>query len=205
MTHRRIATWGTRMKNLKLAQLLALLTALLFTACASEPSIRDASESVSIDTAVSGTITAIDPVDRMISLLGEEGNVVVVQAGEQVHNFAQLEVGDTVTLMYHRSVAFDLQPAGSGEAGAYIAQDAARAEEGQKPAGIIGETVTVLAPIVAIDRSANTVSVRGPRGNVQMIDVLKPEYQKQLGKLKIGDLLRITYTEAMAVSVSHSP
>ena len=128
-----------------------------------------------------------------------------MHADDEVRNFAQLEVGDTVTLMYRRSVAFDLQPAGSAEAGAYIEQDGARAVEGAKPAGIVGERVTVLAPIVAIDRAANTVSVRGPRGNVQMIDVVKPEYQKQLGKLKIGDLLRITYTEALAVSVSKAP
>lgn len=181
-----------------------LLASLLMASCSSGPSIRDASESVSMDAEISGIITAIDTADRMITLRGEEGNEVVVHAGEQVRNFPQLALGDIVTLMYRRSVAYDLQPAGSGEAGVYVQEGGARTVEGQKPGGIVGETVTVLAPIVAINRGDNTVSVRGPRGNVQVIHVVRPEYQKQLGKLNIGDMLRITYTEAMAISVSAS-
>lgn len=155
-----------------------------------------------MDQSVSGTITAIDASTRRLTVRGEEGNEVIVNAGDGVRNFSQLALGDVITLMYRRAVAFDLQPAGSGEAGAYIDEGAVAAQPGQKPGGAVGETVTVLAPIVAIDRSGNTVSVRGPRGNIQEIDVLNPEYQRQLGKLKIGDLLRVTYTEAMAISVT---
>ena len=191
------------MKTHNLPVAIALgLTMIVSAGCASAPSIRDANESVSMDAAASGKITAIDATTRKITVRGEEGNEVIVNAGEGVRNFSQLAVGDVITLMYRRAVAFDLQPAGSGEPGAYLDEGAVAAKPGQKPGGAVGETVTVLAPIVAIDRTNHIVSVRGPAGNIQMIDVLNPVYQKQLGKLKIGDLLRVSYTEAMAISVT---
>ena len=93
------------------------------------------------------------------------------------------------------------QPAGSAEPGAYIKQDNTVGKTGEKPRVGASEVVTVLAPIRAIDVANNTVTVEGPRGNVVTLDVVKPEHRARLPQLKVGDMLRIAFTEAAAVRV----
>lgn len=189
--------------SLRTPSLLAL--ALLVAGCASEPSIRNASESAGYDVQLSGEITSLDPATRSVGLRGAGGNEVTVHAGDDVRNFSQLRVGDEVVLDYHRSVVIDLQPAGSGEGGAYRTQEVGRAAEGQTPGATASETVTVLAPIVAVDEQAYTVTVRGPDGEAAVLDVRKPEYRAQLHKLQIGDLVRVRFTEAAAISIRSKP
>jgi len=126
---------------------------------------------------------------------------VEVHADETVRNFDQIHKGDVVALDYLRAVTVDIQPAGSAKPGAYIKQDEKVGKLGEKPKVGAAEVVTVLAPIRAIDTKNNTVTVEGPRGNVVTLDVRKPEYQARLKNLKVGDMLRIAFTEAAALEV----
>lgn len=180
---------------------LALVAVLAMSACASEPSIRDASKSASEDLHASGTIVAIDRDTRDVTLRGELGNELVVHADEGVRNFDQLQVGDVVDFDYRRSIVVDLAPGGSGEAGASVSRASGRTGEGEAPAASESATLTVLAPIVAIDEAAHTVTVEGPDGGQLTFDVARPEYQAQLHKLELGELVRIRYTEAAAISI----
>ena len=99
------------------------------------------------------------------------------------------------------AVTVDIQPAGGAEPGAYIKRDEDVARTGERPRAGAAEVVTVLAPIRAIDTKNNTITVEGPRGNVVTLDVRKPEHQARLGQLKVGDMLRVAFTEAAAVQV----
>ena len=118
-----------------------------------------------------------------------------------VRNFNQIHVGDTISVDYLNAVAIDVQPAGSAEPGAYIKDDKDVAKLGEKPRAGKSETVTVLAPITAIDTVKNTVTLQGPRGNQVTLDVVKPEHRARLAQLKVGDMLRVAFTEAVAVQV----
>jgi len=46
---------------------------------------------------VTAEVTAIDKKTRMITLKGEEGNEVTLEASDQVANFDQIKAGDTVS------------------------------------------------------------------------------------------------------------
>ena len=65
----------------------------------------------------------------------------------------------------------------------------------------ISRGVKTAADVVAVDTAANTVTVRGPGGNVVTLDVFREELRARLGTLKAGDLLRTTFTEAVAVNI----
>jgi hypothetical protein len=146
-------------------------------------------------------VTAINTPSRLVTVRGPDGNEVEVHADETVRNFEQVRVGDRVVLDYVRAVTVDIQPAGSAEPGAYIKQDQKAAKTGEKPAVGASEVVTVLAPIRAIDTANNTITVEGPRGNVVTLDVTRPEHRARLAQLKVGDMLRIAFTEAAALRV----
>jgi hypothetical protein len=74
----------------------------------------------------------------------------------------------------------------------------ARAKPGEKPAGVVGKEVTANATITAIDKAAKTATLKGEDGKSVTVT---PRDPKNLEKVKVGDRLVITYTEAVAVSV----
>jgi excinuclease UvrABC ATPase subunit len=192
-----------RMTTLKpFATAILSSTLLLGAACASQPTQASGKEYSSSTETRHGTITAIDSAQRLVTIQADDGKTTTVRAGEEIRNFPQLQVGDIVTLMHHKSVVVALAPAGSGEPGAYKKTETELAQEGAKPGKADKEIVTVLAPIVAVDVAANTVSVRMPDDQIRVLEVKRPEYQQKLKDLKVGDMLRATFTEMKAVSIT---
>ncbi|UNK56298.1 hypothetical protein MNQ95_08925 [Pseudoxanthomonas daejeonensis] len=176
-------------------------------ACSSSPSSKStapvtlASEQVTLE----GSITRVDRTQRMVTIRGADGGEVDFFAGEQVRNFERLQVGDRVALDYTTAVALEIQPAGSAEVGATVEQGRSVPAAGARPGGAVSETVTVVAEVVAVDAAANTVTVRGPRGNVVTLDVVREDLRAGLRRLKAGDLLRVTFSEAVAVDIRPRP
>ncbi len=197
-------TQDTGMNALRFLPAAPLLLAfVLGTAYASDQATADAQQVMSKTVTENGTITAINADQRLVTVRSQHGNDVTVRAGDEVQNFRQLRVGNTVTLIHHRGVVVDLQPAGDTNApGAYIKEDESRAPDGTGPGGAHVETVTVLAPIVAIDIVANTLSVKDPHGRVKVLNVAKPENQQKLAELKVGDVLRVRFIEGTAISIN---
>ena len=50
----------------------------------------------------------------------------------------------------------------------------------------------------AIDKKAQTVTIRGPEGNAETIEVKNP---KDLEGVKVGDLVDVTYARALGVAL----
>lgn len=70
----------------------------------------------------------------------------------------------------------------------------------QQPAGAaVGAKIEALVTVVAIDKKARTVVIRGPRGNTQEVAV--PKEAQNFDRIKQGDVFKLTYAEAVAVAV----
>ena len=71
---------------------------------------------------------------------------------------------------------------------------------GAQPKGAVAaESVEALVTVVAVDKKARTVVIRGPRGGTQEIQV--PKESQNFDRIKQGDVFRLRYTEALAVSI----
>lgn len=70
----------------------ALSCTMLQSAAAESPTGVALSEAV----VVTADVVGIDRADRMVTLVGPRGNVVEIEAGEEVRNFDQIKVGDKV-------------------------------------------------------------------------------------------------------------
>src|SRR3974390_2472653 len=75
------------------------------TVVASEPGKATAVRAVKI----TAQVVAIDKASRTVSLKGPKGNVVDVVAGDDVKNFAQINVGDFVVVNFMQSLSLALQ------------------------------------------------------------------------------------------------
>jgi Cu/Ag efflux protein CusF len=143
------------------------------------------------------TITAIDQKARTITIKDEFGVSDVLQVPEEVKRFSALKVGDKISVRYHSSVVVRLrQP---GDPTPDVEQAALTPSKGEKPGltGAVQQTLTVT--IVAIDMKAPSITVKAENG---LTYLRKVHDTKALAKLKVGDQLDITWTDAIAVSVT---
>lgn len=144
------------------------------------------------------TVTAVDLPQRRVTLKGEQGTDIVVEASDQVRNLDQIKVGDQVIISYTEALAWQVKPADQGAPGVSTETGMTRAKPGDKPGGKVDRSVTVTATISAIDLDKGTVTLTGPGGGLHTFKARDPA---NLRKVKVGDLVDIVYSEAVAISV----
>jgi hypothetical protein len=133
-----------------------------------------------------------------VTLERTDGSEVTFYADDTVRNLPQVKVGDEVRASYYESLAYEVKRPGTAAPGATVAEEAGRAKLGEKPAGAGARLTTIVATIAGIDKAAGTITLQGPAGRATTIKARDP---RNLDRVAVGDLVEITYTEAVAVSV----
>jgi hypothetical protein len=147
---------------------------------------------------ITATVEAIDLANRMVTLKKSQGDSMTIRVDDRVKNLPQVQVGDQVVANYYESIAFRVMKPGETA----VASDntvVEKAKPGKKPSGIEARQITVTASIEAIDKDNSTVTFKGPKGNLVTVVA---EDANNLEKVKVGDNVEITYTEALAVDVA---
>jgi hypothetical protein len=150
------------------------------------------------------TVTALDMANHLVTIQGPEGNFAVIQVTDQVKNLPQVKIGDKVNIKYYRSAAASIVKLGDdAELGTVaVAATKATAAAGEKPAGAIGVKTTRRAEVVFVDPYQKFISFRSPDRGLRKISLKDtPDLQHYLDELKKGDIVEVTYTEAMAISL----
>ncbi|AHX16379.1 hypothetical protein CH75_16150 [Dyella jiangningensis] len=154
------------------------------------------------ESTLNATVVSVDQETREVVLRGPKGNEETIKAGPEIKNLDQLHAGDTVTAKYERAVALELLPADSAEAGMEYQNGMKTAEKGATPGGTADQSVSVTSKLTAVDMKNHTVTLTGADGKSRVIEVKDPKRQAQMSKLKVGQMVRITYVEALAISVT---
>jgi Cu/Ag efflux protein CusF len=143
-----------------------------------------------------GVVEAIDAATRAVTLKKADGTFVTTVAGPDVKRFAELKVGDKVTARYYENVVIRVKVPGESET---ISATRGTTGSGQVlPGGTKAKQVTITATITAIDPAAPSITFTGPNGWKYTSKVQDTE---ALAKVKVGDKVDITWTEAMLVSL----
>jgi Cu/Ag efflux protein CusF len=150
---------------------------------------------------VTAVVEKVDVAKRKVTLRTTEGTTTL-NVGDEVKNLPQVKRGDEVIVNYYESTAIQVKKPGQAEMGMVAGQDVETAKLGEKPAAAVANAVQITAKIVAIDREAGKVTLEGESGERVTIDVHNPEH---FAAIAVGDLVEITYTEAMAISVEAAP
>lgn len=172
---------------------IAVLLSFLFCITLSAQGIK-IGESVTITAEVYG----VEKIDRTLWLIGPEKNILEIDVSEDAKNFNQIEIGDIVIITYYESVAIYLGNPGelpSEETGEMIV----RAPEGENPGGIMIEVTDISSVIKDIDKTYRLITLEGPYGNFFSIYV--DDSQNYLEEFKVGDVIHVRYTKALAIEV----
>ena len=141
-------------------------------------------------------VEAVDLKTRMVTLRSAEGKGFTVHAGDEVVNLPQVKAGDEVVVVYVN--ALSVRMAESGEFWDESVKEIAQAVPGSKPGAVEVNERMVTATIEDIDKSLGTASLRLADGNLNVVKVKDPA---NLDKVKVGDTIVITYSEAVGISV----
>ena len=141
------------------------------------------------------TITAIDPAQRVATLKTEDGNEFELEASPEVTNFDELKVGDMVVATYTQSIGVHIEPAGQASPGI---KETASATPGPGQAKL-GREVTATLKVESVDVANNMVTLSDGAGRSAPVDVVDPRARERLKTLKPGEMVVVTYTEALAL------
>jgi hypothetical protein len=148
---------------------------------------------------VTTTVDAIDYETRHVVLKMPDGTLVPLKVGEEAYNFDQVKKGDLVDISYTTSVALKLEKDTGAEAGVSTSSRIERAPKGQKPKGTAYNVIDIRAKVVAVDAKTREVKLSLPDGTVY--PVIADKSVEHFDTIKVGDIVKASYTEAMAISV----
>ncbi len=187
-------------------KLILLVTALIVSLPLQAGNEVAATEKPSISTTQTVKLTtvvdAIDREARTITLKGPEGNTRTIQAMEDSNNIDKIEVGDIVNVEYVQHMSIEVMANDGMEPGTGTMAAVARNVEGETPAGMVMETTVTTATVKEINIEANTFKLKWPGGEIKEYEAQDPE---NLKKSEVGDLVVVTYTEAIALSLVEVP
>lgn len=183
------------LKNYAIVLVMTLFVSLNSYAQENRPS-REKWDEVSMQ----GTITEINPETREITLMGTDGGLMTVTAGEEVERFNEFAVDDVIKFDYYTYIKAEFRDPTPEEVEepVQIMAEGGKAPEGVDPAAVVGAVVKAVVTIEALNRPFMLATVSGPNGNYVSIPMEDEELMKEL---HIGEVLILTYAEAMAVSL----
>ena len=149
------------------------------------------------------TVTAVDMERHLVTIQGPQGNSAVIQVTDQVKNLPQVKVGDLVDIQYYRSAIAELVKVDENTTlDTTVSGVKATRPEGDKPGGAIGLQVKRRAEVMFVDPIQKFITFLSPDRGLRKISLENsPELQHYLKELKKGDIVEVTYTEALAISL----
>lgn len=147
-----------------------------------------------------GVVRAVNARTRQVTILTPENRTITLVAGPEVQNFAQIRRGNRVRVRFEEAVAVQLTPRGT-ELPAEADVAAARAPQGQRPAGAVVTTVRDTVTVNAVDTTANTVTFTSSRGVRRTVAVRSPQMQEFIRTVRPGQRVNVAIVEATALSV----
>jgi hypothetical protein len=149
-------------------------------------------------------VLAVDLKNRTVDVQGPSGNKWVVEVDERVKRLSEVKPGDHINIKYYESVALDIKKPGTAKVGLVKTQKVHRAGSDKAPAGVVIDRTTANVEVLVVNRGDNSVTFKNTKGRTEWVKVRDPDLKPYVKKLKVGDIITITYDEAVAVSVERA-
>jgi hypothetical protein len=149
---------------------------------------------------ITATVEAIDATTRTLTVKQRGGDFVPITVPKSVERFSEIKVGDTITARYYDTITMRVKPA--GEAAVDTMGEAVTKGTGAGPAGTAAMQRTITATIVAINNKVPSITFKGEKVNWTYSSRVADK--AALAKVKVGDRVDITWTEALMVAVTSS-
>ena len=148
---------------------------------------------------VKAKVEAIESESRTINLRMDDGRIETIVAPDEMKTFSQIKVGDTVTAKYYDTITVRKKEPGEPDINTW--QKGMTPSASGKPAATAAKQRTITASVTGIDMKVPSITLKGPKNWNYSSKVADKD---ALAKLKVGDKVDITWTEALMVSAAPS-
>jgi len=148
---------------------------------------------------ITAEILSFDPATRKLSLKGPLGGFVTGYVSTDVKDVSSLKPGAMVSATYYEAIAASVRRQGEREPMVGATDAAAKFEPGMPVDA--SKSVTESLTVSSVDLKTNTVVFLDKKGEVITWPVKRPEFQPRLKDLKPGDVVDVTYSEALVTGV----
>lgn len=159
-----------------------------------------------ISTTQAGQLTAkvveLDRDGRKIKLQGPEGGQRAITLGEAAQRLDEIEVGDTVMVKFVQHLSVEVHSGDNAKPGLGIAVATVDAPASGQPGMAATETTVSTAVVQEIDLEHNTFKLKWAEDDIRQYEARDPA---NLRKASVGDMVVVTYTEALAVQLQELP
>jgi len=142
-----------------------------------------------------GTITDIDYPNREMTLKSPEGQIETFYVDKEVRRFNEAKVGDKVSMDYYLGFNAEVRrPTDEEKANPLVVVESeGRARPSESPSAHEIRHIRAVVTIEKMDRKAQTLTVKGPRGKYFTAHVVDPT---RFDKVRIGETIVMTCTAA---------
>jgi Cu/Ag efflux protein CusF len=185
-------------KILSLMTVVGLIAALPAAAEMMEPPAPAGEVQV---TELRATVEDVDLANRLVTLKGPKGGTVVVEAGPEVQDLEQIQVGDEIVARRYLAIVVSAVQvdADAQRKKTVLAEGAAIAKD--YPAGVYGREVAETIEILDIDPYKTSIAFRDARGHYREVSMKAPHLEGRMDDFKKGDMVEVVYREGMAVAL----
>jgi Cu/Ag efflux protein CusF len=191
------------MRHIKSPILLPLLLVSVFAGAAQESAMDEKPSFFARQTVkVTARVEAINHETREVTLLRAEGDTITFTVSDEARNLHMVRVGDVVNAEYEETLSIEVVADDGTEPEKLGLAGMTRTEEGQMPGMAAFDAQQVTATVEEINLEGNTFKLKGPDGTVNEYVARNPD---NLRRSEVGDLVIITTSEAVAISVEIGP
>ena len=146
---------------------------------------------------VHGEIVAVDSNKKLISLRADDGKQVTVHAYNP-YNLSAAKPGERFVAKFYEIATVNKLPAGQSPPAPSLTEGIVSAAPGQTPGAALGSRLQFAVTVDAINKKDKAISIKGPDGVVEVIDVANPE---TLDQVQVGEHIVVSLTDAVTIAL----
>jgi hypothetical protein len=146
---------------------------------------------------VHGQIVAVDQDKKLVTLRADDGKQVTVHAYNP-YNLVAAKPGERFVAKFYEVATINKLPAGQSPPAPSLTEGIVSGTPGQTPGAAIGSQLQFAVTVDAIDKKDKAVSIKGPDGVVEVVDVANPE---MLDQVQAGEHIVVALTDAVAITL----
>ena len=147
-----------------------------------------------ISTSLTGKVTVVNVEKRLLTLQTPEGRFEVLRVPPEVQRLDEIKIGNTLTITETELLLVDLQK-GADAGGVGVSTESVIVRDpGDKPAGMMIDSLTITGTITALDKAKSTVTIQGPEEHI----TLKVEDPSVLDSVAMGDGVSASYARSIS-------
>lgn len=152
---------------------------------------------------VTETVVAINHVTREVTLKGRKGHLINLIVDESVKRLDEVGVGDSVNVDFYVSDLYEVRNPTEEELQQPYMETTkqVKADAQSLPAGVTLKQFRAICKIVDLNAVNMTGTLQDPNGKYWVVAIKVPE---NITKLRIGQTVVVTHTEALAISLEKS-